>query len=170
MTTAVALRPVRTEDEGFLFDLYAGTRAGELALVSWDAAQQDAFLRMQFDVQRRSYAMQFPDADHRIIWLDDEPIGRLLVNRADDGILLVDVALRPEWRNVGIGTVLIRSLQREAARAGKPVRLHVEPLNPARRLYERLGFAPIGGNGITLELEWRPGPARAGPPGAEAPG
>ena len=69
------LQPVRPEDEPFLFELYASTRGDEMALVGWDKAQQEAFLRMQFNAQRSSYAMQFPNADYRIIAHDgvEEP-------------------------------------------------------------------------------------------------
>ena len=41
--------------------------------------------------------------------------------------------------------------------AGKPVRIHVERFNPARRLYDRLGFHQTADEGVYLQLEWRPG-------------
>lgn len=51
--------------------------------------------------------------------------------------LLLFVAVRPELRGQGIGGKLIR---RALKRCQGSVKLHVEPDNPARRLYERLGF------------------------------
>ena len=110
---------------------------------------------MQFNAQRQSYAMQFPHLDQQVILRDQVPAGRLLVDRGEHDILLVDIALLPEHRNAGIGTTLIKALQAEAARAGKPLRLHVEFFNPARRLYERLGFARGGQNGIYVEMIWQ---------------
>ena len=100
------LQPVRPEDEPFLFELYASTRSDEMALVGWDKRQQEAFLRMQFNAQRSSYAMQFPNADYRIIVHDDRAAGRLIVDRSGEDILLIDVALLPEFRNAGIGSAL----------------------------------------------------------------
>lgn len=51
--------------------------------------------------------------------------------------LLLYVAVRPDMRGRGIGGELIsRSLER----CRGSVKLHVEYDNPARRLYERLGF------------------------------
>jgi ribosomal protein S18 acetylase RimI-like enzyme len=44
-------------------------------------------------------------------------------------------------RNQGIGTAVMHRLMEEAARAGRAVTLGVVKTNPARRLYERLGFA-----------------------------
>lgn len=51
--------------------------------------------------------------------------------------LLLYVAVSPSRRGRGIGGELVaRSLDR----CRGPVKLHVEYDNPARRLYERLGF------------------------------
>jgi len=152
----ITLRPVCPEDEAFLYQLYASTRADEMARSNWPAAQQNAFLHMQFNAQRQSYALNFPQAASQLILSDEVAIGRLLVNRAVDEILLVDIALLPAYRNGGIGTSLIQALQDEAAMADLPIRLHVAALNPALRLYHRLGFTRIGESPIYLELEWRP--------------
>src|SRR5438552_18478757 len=73
------LQPVRPEDEPFLFELYASTRGDEMALVGWDKPQQEAFLRMQRNAQRSSYAMQFPNADYRITVHDGPAAARWTV-------------------------------------------------------------------------------------------
>jgi len=44
----------------------------------------------------------------------------------------------------------------EAARADKPVRLHVLKMSRATRLYERLGFLHVGEEGFHDQMEWRP--------------
>lgn len=150
--------PVGPGHEPFLFALYAGTRREEVAGWGWDAAQQQAFLRMQCDLQRRAYALQYPGADEHLIVHDGEPVGRMLVQRAGTAILLVDIALLPEWRGIGIGAALLRDLQEEATGAGKPLQLHVRKENPARRLYERLGFAVSGENDTHFAMQWRPQP------------
>ena len=49
--TGITLRAVAPEDEPFLAELYASTRADEMALVDWDAATKQAFLRQQFEAQ-----------------------------------------------------------------------------------------------------------------------
>jgi RimJ/RimL family protein N-acetyltransferase len=46
----------------------------------------------------------------------------------------------------GIGTSVIQQVLDEARRSGKPVALQVLKVNPARRLYERLGFSVTGEN------------------------
>ena len=47
-------------------------------------------------------------------------------------------------------------VQAEAVAAGKGVVLHVQQANPARRLYERLGFVDAGTSGLHTELRWAP--------------
>ncbi len=118
--------------------------------MNWSAAQQEAFLRMQFDAQRQSYALQSPAAEYQMILSDGRAIGRLIVDRSGDEILLMDLALLPEGRGAGAGTALVAALQDEASRAGKPLRLHVEFFNPALRLYQRLGFQIRGAMACTL--------------------
>jgi len=147
---------VMPDDESFLFDVYAGTRSEEIAAWGWDALQQQAFLRMQFDMQRRSYAMQYGNMDHYIISRDGERMGQLRVVRNGGEILLVDIALLPEFRNAGHGTTIIKSLQQEAADAGVPLVLSALAHSAARKLYERLGFQAVEEHGMHVRMTWVP--------------
>jgi ribosomal protein S18 acetylase RimI-like enzyme len=54
--------------------------------------------------------------------------------------------LRPALQGQGIGMLVIQQVLDEAKRSGKPVVLQVLKVNPARRLYERLGFSATGEN------------------------
>jgi ribosomal protein S18 acetylase RimI-like enzyme len=151
----VALRPVQPEDAAFLYEVYASTRADEMAITGWTAAQQEAFLQMQFKAQRQYYLHEYPSAEYHVIQRDGVDIGRQIVNRTDGEILLMDIALLSEHRNGGIGTTLIRDLMAEAEQTDRPLRLHVEFFNRAVRLYERLGFSKIGDVSVYFEMEWR---------------
>jgi len=151
---AITLRPIRTADESFLYQLYCSTRHDELAAWGWDAGQQEAFLRLQFRAQQQFYG-QIAAADQQLVCLDEEPIGRLILIREQDAIRLADIALLPAQRGAGIGGSLIGAVLAEAVQAHKPVRLQVLPGNPAIRLYERLGFAVIGENGTHFLMEAR---------------
>jgi len=158
---AVGLRPATLEDKPFLRQLFATTRADELALMPWDDNQKETFIAMQFNAQNQQYAMSYPQVDHNIILFWGAPIGRMMVARNDATISLVDIALLPEFRNVGIGTGLIQDLLNEAAAVGKPVRLHVFASSAAMRLYERLGFSRIGLDTAYLEMIWVPPVSRS---------
>ena len=152
----VTLRPITPEDTAFLFAVYASTRAEELAAVRWSEAEKEEFLRMQSTMQHRFYQAHFPAAAFQVVLRRGSPIGRLYVDRRPEEIRIVDVALLPEHRGAGIGSALIRDALAEALDAGKPVRIHVERLNPALSLYGRLGFVPTGDAGVYLLLEWAP--------------
>jgi ribosomal protein S18 acetylase RimI-like enzyme len=146
------LREAKPEDEQFLFDVYASTRQEELEGLGWDDNQKRDFIKMQFLARERSY----PRVDDRIIVLNERPIGRMLVDRIDSEILLRDIALLTQYRNRGLGTILINDLMKEAAVSGKPVRLHVLATSAAVRLYERLGFSRTSEEAAYLEMKWVP--------------
>lgn len=152
---AVELRPVTFADEAFLLKLFATTRADELALMNWDENQKEAFIVMQFNAQNRQYVMSYPEADNSIIVWNDAPIGRLVVDKGEREFTLVDIALLPAHRGAGMGTHLIGDLLREAAAAGKPVKLNVWHSNPAKGLYQRLGFSAASDDGVYSEMWWK---------------
>jgi ribosomal protein S18 acetylase RimI-like enzyme len=161
MSSRIVLRPIRSEDEAFLYEVYAGTRQEELAPLGWSEAEKEAFLRMQFSAQHRFYHEQYAAAEFQVILCDERPVGRLYVDRREDEIRIVDIALLPEARNAGIGSSLLKNLLAEASRAGKAVRIHVERFNPALRLYQRLGFARVADKGVHYLMEWLPENAAA---------
>jgi ribosomal protein S18 acetylase RimI-like enzyme len=152
----VTLRSVRPDEGEFLFRVYASTRVAELAPVPWKAEQKDAFLRQQFQAQDAEYRGAYPQAGFDVIEIDGAPAGRLYVDRGSDDIRVIDIALLPEYRGRGVGSALLQSLLDEAAEARKRVSIHVELNNPARRLYERLGFQPVATRGIYLLMEATP--------------
>lgn len=135
--------------------VYAATRREEFATLGWSDEQFEVFCRMQFALQTRAYKMQFPDAQNCVVELDGQSIGRLMVNRAETEIRLIDIAFLPEFRGLGAGKILIENLQREAETAGKPLGLRVLTTNAsAIRLYERLGFVVIENNQTHLTMRW----------------
>jgi ribosomal protein S18 acetylase RimI-like enzyme len=152
----IRLDPVSPADEPFLYQTFASTRSDEMALTGWNAQQQELFLRMQYEAQRSSYLMQMPDAQYWIIRRDEIAAGRLILHRTSEKIYVVDIALIPEFRGLGIGSDLMEAIIHEASLAGRSVGLHVERFNPALRWYERLGFTVIGSGPIYLEMVWRP--------------
>jgi RimJ/RimL family protein N-acetyltransferase len=151
----ITLRPARADDRPFLQALYASTREAELALLPWPEAEKAAFVRQQFDAQDSYYRRMYPDARFEIVTIDGQAVGRWYVAELPQELRLVDVILSPDARGQGAGTALLTALCEEADAKGLPVRLHVEPWSPARRLYERLGFVPIEVHGIHELMERR---------------
>ena len=150
------LRPVTMADDQFLLSVYADTRAEELAQVQWEDGQREAFLKWQFDMQRREYDVRFPDAEYKIISIDDQSAGRIWIGRNAEQIRLLDIAILAEFQNRGAGTLLLRALIDEANESGKLLRHMVFVLNnDAHRFYERLGFVVIEDVGGYKHMEWR---------------
>jgi ribosomal protein S18 acetylase RimI-like enzyme len=152
----VSLRPIGPQDMPFLFHLYASTREEELSVVPWTPAQKEAFLRQQFEAQHAYWTAHYTDTSWDVIEQDGKPIGRLYVARWPDDIRIVDIAILPEHRRGGIGTALIRGIFEEGDASGRKVSTHVEMFNPARALYERLGFSLAGEHGVYLRMERAP--------------
>ena len=148
------LRPIEEADFPFLRDLYASVRAAELAPVPWPEAAKRSFLDEQFVLQHAHYAKVYVGADFLLIEKDGVAIGRVYIYRTPAEIRLMDIALVDSERRQGIGTLLLRELMAEASATNRELTLHVEPDNPAQRLYERLGFRLIERRGVYDFLGW----------------
>jgi ribosomal protein S18 acetylase RimI-like enzyme len=148
-----SLRPVAGDDRAFLVELYGSVREPELAHVPWDDATRRAFVEHQFAAQDAHYRQNYPGATLDVIEVDGERAGRLYVHRGPSDIRIMDIALAPAFRGRGIGTGLLRGLIAEARASGRKLSIHVEMNNPARTLYERLGFRPAGEHGVYVLLE-----------------
>ncbi|XXF78480.1 GNAT family N-acetyltransferase [Myxococcaceae bacterium GXIMD 01537] len=160
MPATFTLRAVDASDDAFLFQLYESTRE-DIASALPPGLQRELLMRMQWMAQQRDYAARYEVGGHQIVLVDGAPAGRLWVGRGAGEVRLVDVALLPRFRGAGLGAALVRGLQTEALAAGLPLRLSVRADNPARRLYERLGFTLARGAGqdagsTHLAMEWAP--------------
>ena len=156
LAARLALRPVLLpEDEDFLIKVYFTTR-DDVSMLAVSQEQKNDFMLMQYRARKQHYDAQFPEAKHDVILLDDQPVGRFIVNRQPDEIICIDVSLLPEYRNQGIGTILLRGLIDEAARTNRVFSLHVIQNNRAVRLYKRLGLSIKGETGFHFKMELPP--------------
>jgi GNAT superfamily N-acetyltransferase len=155
-THDIALRPITDGDLPFLYRLYASTRWEELEPTGWAIEQKEQFLQQQFTAQHAWWQSQYSDTSFDIVERVGVPIGRLYVARWERELRIVDIALLPECRRAGIGGRLIEAVIAEADALRVPVRIHVEVFNPARALYDRLGFIPIEDKGVYLLMERQP--------------
>jgi ribosomal protein S18 acetylase RimI-like enzyme len=152
---AISLRPAQAADDPFLLELYASTRAHEMALVPWTEEQKAAFVRMQFEGQKTHYAAQYPRAGHEIIDQHETPAGRLYLDRGSEVLHILDITIHPARRNAGIGSYVLAALLGEARQSNKRVTIYVESFNPSLRLFERLGFRKAEEHGFHFLMEWK---------------
>lgn len=146
----VELRPANEGDREFLLAVYASTREEELRAVPWSDEQKAQFLAMQFEAQTKHWLDVYPEASRDLIVIDGAPAGRLFVDRGTGEIRIIDIALLPRFRGRGAGERLLRAILAEGDATRRPVTIHVERLNPARRLYERLGFTILEDKGVYI--------------------
>lgn len=155
------LRAATPADEAWQFAIYASTRAEELTLTGWPAARCEAFARQQHRAQQQHYARHFPHSTcYLVLVAGDEVAGRLWVDERDDRLHILDIALLPAWRGRGLGTRCLQDLAEQAAARQRALGIQVEIHNPARRLYERLGFVADGAPQGLHQAMFRPAVAR----------
>ncbi len=156
LALGIHLRQQGVEDEPFLDRLYISTRWEELQVVPWPDEGKLAFLIQQRQFQATHYAAHYADAAFDVIEVAGAPAGRLYLLRSAGDYRVVDISLLPEFRNRGIGAALLRAVGAEARAVGARVSVHVEVVNPARRLYDRIGFVQAADKGPYLLMEWTP--------------
>lgn len=156
----LTLRTITESDLPALFEIYASTRAAEMALVpDWNEADKSAFLTQQFVAQHQYYHEFYKGADLRLIYKEDIPIGRLYIHwkYSPQEVRIMDIALLPDYRSQGIGSKLLKEVLEKGTELNKKVTIHVEYNNPALQLYERLNFRKIGEfNSVYYLYEWKP--------------
>lgn len=133
-TPIYSLRPAAPEDLAFIHALrVSGLREYVDQVWGWDDAEQLARFQHRFVATR-----------YKVIVVGGRDIGAVAVDWAEHEVFLADIEILPEWRGRGLGTAAISDLIAAAARCRLPVALQVLRVNPARRLYERLGFQIVG--------------------------
>jgi ribosomal protein S18 acetylase RimI-like enzyme len=151
---SIVYRKRRESDQEFLLRLYASTRQDEMKVVPWSDEEKEQFLRMQFRAQTVYYDEHYDGDEFFIIERDGHPIGRLYLDQQPEDLRIVDIALLPEVRGLGLGAILLQEILERARSSNLPVTIHVEHFNPAMRLYERLGFRHVDTNGVYHLMRW----------------
>jgi len=145
--TTFDARAVGPADHELLWEIFRSSRAGPLADLP------ESLLRMQHRARELAYAADRA-TDDRLLLVDGRPAGRLLVWRTALEHRVVDIAMLPQYRRRGLGTLVLRALIREAEEAAKPLRLTVAADNQgALELYQRLGFAVSAWDTINVSME-----------------
>lgn len=152
----IQLRPAGENDNLFIESVYRTTREKELSLTNWTENQKQAFIMMQSMAQSAEYKKNYPGAAFQIIIYNKKAAGRIYIWEDDNEIRLIDITLLPLFRRKGIGTNLLQELIKKSKAVQKKLSLHVEPDNPALKLYKQMGFIYIKNNGRHYFMERNP--------------
>ncbi|MDQ4625817.1 GNAT family N-acetyltransferase [Janthinobacterium lividum] len=148
------LRSQRDDDDGFAAALYSSTR-GDLRQMPAEPAVIEQLIAMQQRMQSHGYRQAYPHAVYLVLQHGDIPIGRLILDRQDQVLHLVDIAILPAAQGQGAGSAVLRGLQAQAGAEQWQIHLAVNKSNAAARaLYQRLGFRLRGENEVQEQLEW----------------
>jgi ribosomal protein S18 acetylase RimI-like enzyme len=151
----ITLRWLDDGDLPWLAELYADTRADEMAALPWPGHARRAFVHQQFMLQHQHYLAEYADAEFLAVCRRGVPAGRLYLRRTAPMHLVVDISLFADARGQGVGRALLAAAQHDATCHGRGMALHVLQHNAAaRRLYTHLGFVEAGGNAPYLRMEW----------------
>lgn len=143
------------EDLPFLQRLYSTTRF-DIARLAISAEEKTKLYNHQFHAQHVHYQRYFSDANFFIVLEGEIRIGRLYVLDGSDEIRVVDISIVEEHRGNGVGTKLMMEIMNRARQKSLPVRLRVEPDNPALQWYLKLGFSKIADEQVNWHMEWAP--------------
>ena len=128
------LRQATNADADFLYRLHVAAMRDLVARVwGWDDAWQERF-----------FAVHFDPTHSRIVVVDGEDVGVIAVEWSATDAFLANIEILPEYQGQGLGAALVNGIITQAEACNLPVRLQVLKINPARRLYERLGFVVTG--------------------------
>lgn len=114
--------------------LIAETPEGDVAgvIVAYDGARLHSMRRV------------FAEVANEVLGYDIDP-DAMSDETTPDEIYLDSLAVFPQWRGQGVASKLIAAMAEHYKDAGKPLGLLCDPDNHrARRLYDSLGFKPVG--------------------------
>jgi ribosomal protein S18 acetylase RimI-like enzyme len=131
----LSVRPALREDAEFVFSLHEKTMREYVIATfrAWDAGWQ-----------RKRFDQRYAPSNVRVLRYRRRDVGILWTEEKDRTLVLSNIQVLPEFQRQGIGTAAVRLVLAEASARGMGVALQVLRVNPARRLYERLGFRVTG--------------------------
>ena len=142
MARRIHLQQATAEHYDFALQLYLLTlRPYMQEFMVWDEQEQRAI-----------FAAQWKREEVKIISVDDKDAGWFQVAELPTEIRLQKFFVSPPWQRSGIGSEVLGNLLATWRPTGKKIVLRVLKNNPARRLYERLGFSVIAETGVTFRM------------------
>jgi ribosomal protein S18 acetylase RimI-like enzyme len=131
--SSIDFRRATENDFDFLYALHVATMK-EYVDKTW--GWNDVF-------QETTFRKRYIPAELQIITCDGKDMGMLSIEEREDDVFLRAIEVHPDYQNKGVATSIIHTIIADGIQKKKPVRLYVLKANPAKRLYDRLGFSII---------------------------
>jgi ribosomal protein S18 acetylase RimI-like enzyme len=145
MTDQITLRTACREDLEFLYQLWKIT-LGEYLVQTFGPWHEDE--------QHQRFCERTRIEQNQIVELDGHAVGCLYLKRLATAVKLSRVLILPEYQNRGLGSRLVQQVISEAQTVGLSVQLRVMKVNPAQRLWKRLGFVVTGKTETHILMEY----------------
>ncbi len=125
------LVPAKENDYEILKSIHHVTLKSHVSKIwGWDEEFQNDYFKENFD-----------PINIQLIYHNENIAGYLHSWQTPSKIALVNILILPEYQNFGIGSEIIKNLQKEVQEDSKSLELGVFKINTsAKKLYERLGF------------------------------
>ena len=139
-----AIRQGVIADEEWLYKLYSSTMRAYIEQTwGWDE-----------EFQRNGFQANLHPTKFQIVIVNDADVGAYLVNEEDSHYWLEMLLVSSEMQGKGLGTSIVNKIQAETEKVGKPIKLSVLKVNPAKEFYSRLGFCVFDQDESFFKMEW----------------
>jgi len=129
----IDFRQATEEDFDFLYAMHVATMKDYVDQIwGWDDAFQESLFRERYTPNQI-----------QVITFEGKNIGMISLEERTDDVFLRAIEILPTHQGLGIGARIIQEIIDDAASKQKPVSLSVLKVNPAKSLYERMGFSTI---------------------------
>ncbi|MCJ7933072.1 MAG: GNAT family N-acetyltransferase [Chryseobacterium sp.] len=145
MSVHLTYKKATENDIDFLLDLRMKTMNPHYASSNLPTDRETTLSRILYEFEKAN-----------IIFLDQQPIGLLKINRTDVTTEVLQLQIDPSQQGKGLGRMILTGILEEASAAGKTVSLSVLKTNKAQHLYTSLGFTIIGEDEHSYFMEMSP--------------
>lgn len=145
MNTQLTYQKATENDLDYLLDLRMKTMAPHYADSGLPTDREAALKRVLYEFEKAN-----------IIFLNNQRVGLLKINRAEDKTDVLQLQIDPSQQGKGLGRLILTGILQEASETEKKVSLSVLKTNKAQHLYSSLGFTIVDEDAHSYFMEFSP--------------
>ena len=133
------IREFSKSEKDYKKHLFVENKISQLDAQHWSEDLKTQITNMQYMAQENHINTYFPEAKDSVIICNNKKVGRLVFEKSDFKLHVIDIVIEKKHQNKGLGTEILTKLISE----NELISLNVDMNNPALNLYQRLGFKVI---------------------------